>query len=155
MHGYDAVDAQIKTDKRRQQPRELYKFKNKELKSYVINSLKQKISPVQISGRIKQDIGLTISHEAIYKFIYRDKLEGGDLWKNLRHKRRQRKPRIQRTKRPRIKNRTGIELRPKIVDLKSRFGDLEIDTMVGRNHQGAILTVVDRHTKFLWEILPE
>jgi IS30 family transposase len=150
VHGYDAVDAQIKTEKRRKRPRILYKFKNEELKDYVVRSLKKKISPFQISGRIKLELDLSISHEAIYKFIYRDKLEGGDLWKNLRHKRRQRKPRIQRTKRPRIKNRTGIELRPKTVDLKSRFGDLEIDTMVGRNHQGAILTVVDRHTKFLW-----
>lgn len=150
VHGYDAVDAQIKTEKRRKQPRILYKFKNEELRSYVINSLKQKISPIQISGRMKNDLGLSISHEAIYKFVYRDKLEGGDLWKNLRHKRRRRKPRIPKVKRPRIKNRTGIELRPKVVELKSRFGDLEIDTMVGRNHQGAILTVVDRYTKFLW-----
>ena len=150
VHGYDAVDAQIKTEKRRSKVRELYKFKNQELKNYVISSLKKKMSPVQVSGRIQQELGLSISHEAIYKFIYRDKLEGGDLWKNLRHKRRGRKHRFPKINRPRIRNRTGIELRPGIVELKSRFGDLEIDTMVGRNHQGAILTVVDRYTKFLW-----
>lgn len=149
-HGYDAVDAQIKTDHRRKQVRKLYKFRDIELKNYVINSLKQKISPVQISGRILTDLSLSISHEAIYKFVYRDKVEGGSLWKNLRHKHRKRRSRIPKIKRPRIKNRTGIEERPKIVNLKSRFGDLEIDTMIGRNHQGAVLTVVDRYSKFLW-----
>lgn len=149
-HGYDAVDAQIKTDQRRKHVRILYKFKNVDLKNYVINSLKQKISPVQISGRIKADLKVSVSHEAIYKFVYRDKIEGGDLWRNLRHKHRKRKPRIPTIRKPRIKNRTGIDLRPKVVDLKSRFGDLEIDTMIGRNHQGSILTIVDRYSKFLW-----
>lgn len=149
-HGYDAVDAQIKTDHRRKQNRKLYKFKDDELKNYVINSLKQKISPIQISGRIRSDLSLSISHEAIYKFIYRDKVEGGSLWKNLRHKHRKRRSRIPKIKRPRIKNRTGIEERPNVVNLKSRFGDLEIDTMIGRNHQGTILTIVDRYSKFLW-----
>jgi IS30 family transposase len=149
-HGYDAADAQIKTDQRRKQDRRLYRFKDDELKNYVINSLRQKISPVQISGRISHDLGLSISHEAIYKFVYRNKVEGGILWKNLRHKHRKRKSRIPKIKRPRIKNRTGIEERPTIVNLKSRFGDLEIDTMIGRNHQGAVLTIVDRYSKFLW-----
>lgn len=149
-HGYDAVDAQIKTDHRRKQVRKLYKFRDIELKNYVTNSLKQKISPVQISGRIKTDLSLSISHESIYKFVYRDKVEGGSLWKNLRRRHRKRRSRIPKIKRPRIKNRTGIEERPKAVNLKSRFGDLEIDTMIGKNHQGAVLTVVDRYSKFLW-----
>jgi len=144
-YGYDPVDAQMKADQRRRSFRKLYKFKDQKLQSTVIELLKQKISPAQISGRVK-----SISHEAIYKFVYRDKLEGGTLWKNLRHKHRKRKPRLPKTKRPRIKNRIGIEQRPQIVEAKSRFGDLEIDTVFGRHSKGAILTVVDRHTKFLW-----
>lgn len=147
-HGYDPVDAQIKTDARRKEKRNLYKFKNEKIKDFVIDSLKKKISPAQISGRIQLETGFSISHEAIYKFIYRDKEDGGSLWENLRHKHRKRKPRIKRT--PRIKNRIGIERRPRIVELKTRFGDLEIDTMIGKNHIGAILTIVDRYSKFLW-----
>ena len=149
VHGYDAVDAQIKTDTRRRKHRRLYKFCDEHLRQFVVDGLKQKFSPMQISGRILE-IGKSVSHEAIYKFIYRDKLSGGLLWKYLRHKRRKRKSRMPKVKRPRIKNRIGIEQRPSAVNLKSRFGDLEIDTVIGKGHQGAILTVVDRCTKFLW-----
>ncbi len=144
-YGYDPVDAQMKTDQRKKTFRTSYKFKDQELRSTVIELLKQKVSPAQISGRIK-----SISHESIYRFVYRDKLEGGNLWKNLRHKRRKRKSRFTKVKRPQIKNRIGIEERPQIVESKSRFGDLEIDTMLGRYSKGAILTIVDRYTKFLW-----
>ena len=49
-----------------------------------------------------------------------------------------------------IKNRIDIEMRPKIVDEKSRFGDLEIDTIIGRNHKGALLTINDRLTGIVW-----
>ncbi|MCX6051640.1 MAG: IS30 family transposase [Campylobacterales bacterium] len=41
-----------------------------------------------------------------------------------------------------------IDQRPKIVDNKSRIGDLEIDTVIGKNHIGALVTVVDRKSKF-------
>lgn len=149
VHGYDAVDAQLKAEARKEGKREAYKFKDKNLKSFVVNLLEQKISPEQISGRAKKH-GFKISHEAIYQFVYRDKIEGGNLWKNLRHKRRRRKPRFKAVRKPRIKNRRGIETRPKIVELKKRFGDLEIDTIIGRHHNGAILTVVDRASKYLW-----
>jgi len=149
-YGYDPVDAQIKTDQRRRCHRKLYKFKDENLRSIIVDLLKQKFSPIQISGRVKNQLGLSISHEAIYQFVYRDKIKGGTLWKNLRHKRRKRKTRLPKVKRPMIKNRIGIEQRPQVVETKSRFGDIEIDTMIGRNHQGAILTVVDRCTKFLW-----
>jgi IS30 family transposase len=43
-----------------------------------------------------------------------------------------------------LSNRRLIEDRPKIVDLKQRFGDLEIDTIIGKNHKGAIVTINDR-----------
>ena len=37
-------------------------------------------------------------------------------------------------------------LRPSIVDEKKRFGDFEIDTMIGKNRRGAIMTTNDRCT---------
>lgn len=149
--GYDARDAQIKAEKRRSQQRRQYKFKNHKIRDYVVESLKQKFSPVQISGRIVADLSLRVSPEAIYQFIYRDKIDGGELWKCLRRKRRRRKPRIfSNVKRTLIKNRRGIEQRPSIVELKSRFGDLELDTVIGKGHKGAIVTIVDRATKHLW-----
>lgn len=149
--GYDAVDAQMKALKRRTQQRRQYKFRDYRIRDYVTEALKKKISPVQISGRMLADIGLSISPEAIYQFVYRDKVSGGSLWKNLRRKRRRRKSRIKnRARKPRIKNRRGIEERPSIVELKSRFGDLEVDTVIGKGHKGAIVTIVDRASKHLW-----
>jgi transposase, IS30 family len=149
-HGYDPVDAQERCDKRRRQNRRLYKFKDQRIRDYVETALREKFSPNQVSGRIQKDIKLYVSHESIYRFVYRDKEEGDTLWKNLRRKHKQRRPRIKLIRKPKIKNRIGIELRPKIVELKRRFGDLEIDTVIGKNHIGAILTIVDRKTKFLW-----
>jgi IS30 family transposase len=47
-----------------------------------------------------------------------------------------------------IINRVDITLRPKIVDRKTRIGDWEADTIIGKAHQGAIVSLVDRKTKF-------
>lgn len=48
-----------------------------------------------------------------------------------------------------LSNRRLIEDCPKIVDLKQRFGDLEIDTISGKNHKGSIVTINDRATGIL------
>lgn len=47
-----------------------------------------------------------------------------------------------------IKNRIGIEQRPPVVDLKQRFGDWEMDTIIGENGKGTILTLAERTTAF-------
>ena len=49
-----------------------------------------------------------------------------------------------------IKNRVDIDQRPSIVDEKVRFGDLEIDTIIGKNHKSALLTINDRVTGLVW-----
>ena len=48
-----------------------------------------------------------------------------------------------------IKNKTSIEMRPSIVDTQERYGDWEIDTIIGENQKGAILTMTERKTGFL------
>ena len=42
----------------------------------------------------------------------------------------------------------SIDERPEIVAQKTRIGDWEIDTVIGKNHQGALVTIVDRVSKF-------
>ncbi len=37
-----------------------------------------------------------------------------------------------------------------VVDEKIRFGDLEIDTVIGKNHKGALLSINDRATGLVW-----
>jgi len=47
-----------------------------------------------------------------------------------------------------IKNRVSIDDRPDVVDNKARIGDWEIDTMIGKGHSGALVTIVERVTNF-------
>ena len=104
-------------------------------------------SPEQISGVLAKD-GKYISHETIYRMIRKDKAEGGTLYKHCRHKLKHR-TRPVGGKRISIPNRTSISERPTEVDGK-RFGDFEMDTIVGRGNHGAIVTPIERSTSMLF-----
>ncbi|OWP28773.1 IS30 family transposase [Prevotella nigrescens] len=104
-------------------------------------------SPEQISGVLGKD-GKYISHEAIYRMIRKDKAEGGTLYKHCRHKLK-RRARPVGGRRISIPNRTSISERPAEVDGK-RFGDFEMDTIVGRGNHGAIVTLIERSTSMLF-----
>lgn len=111
-------------------------------------------SPEQIHGRLTADGEDMVSHETIYKYVYEDKRlkhKGKQLSKHLRRKGRKYASRgNQYRSRGVIAGRVDIEQRPAIADRKERFGDLEGDTIIGKNHKGAILTIIDRRTGFLW-----
>ena len=99
-------------------------------------------SPEQISGHA------AISPETVYQRVYADKRTGGLLWKNLRCQ-KQRKKRYGKTdRRGIIPNRRSIETRPAIVETRSRIGDWEADTIIGKNHRQAIVSLVERKTGF-------
>ena len=104
-------------------------------------------SPEQISGYARHHL-FTISHERIYQFILKDKKAGGDLYKHLRHQHKRYRKRYGSPKREGpIKNRRFIDERPTVVGEKARIGDWEIDTIIGKNHQQAIVTLVERVSK--------
>ena len=108
-------------------------------------------SPVQISGRLGLEEGIKISHEIIYQFIWQDKKEGGFLYKYLRHKAKKYNKRSgKQAGRGLIPNRVDISERPPDVEKKERFGDFELDTIVGAHHQGAIVSIVDRASKYVF-----
>jgi IS30 family transposase len=109
---------------------------------------KEQWSPKQIVGFAKQNNIPMVSHERIYQFIRQDKKEGGLLWTHTRHKLKHRKRPVT-GKQENIKNKVSIELRPAIVDTQERYGDWEIDTIIGENQKGAILTITERKTGFL------
>lgn len=106
-------------------------------------------SPEQIAWRLYEEQGVYISHEWIYQYIYRDKLAGGDLYTHLRCQKKRRKRYGKYDKRGKIVGRIGIEERPSIVDENTRSGDWEGDTVEGSRHQGYLLTLVERRSKFL------
>ena len=103
-------------------------------------------SPKQIVGHcLKYGIDM-ISHERIYQYIRTDKAKGGLLYKQLRHRLKHRKRPV--GKHMPIKDRVPISERPDYINNKLRFGDWEIDTIIGENHKGAIVTIVERKTAF-------
>jgi IS30 family transposase len=115
----------------------------------VEQKLRENWSPEQISGWLATERGESLSHERIYLRVWSDKCAGGDLHAHLRRSGKAYQKR-RNGKRPqgRIRNRIGIEDRPSVVDEKSRVGDWEIDTVIGKSHRGALVTVVERATQF-------
>jgi IS30 family transposase len=109
--------------------------------------LRQDWSPEQVSGWLAKEKLLQVSHERIYQYIYADKARGGTLSKHLRCRKRRRKRYGSYDRRGRLPNCRSIEERPKIVDQRKRVGDWEADTIIGQNHQQAILSLVERKSK--------
>lgn len=142
--------AQRKADKRKSDKRHKEVF-TLQMKRIAKKLLKKGFSPEQIAGRSKvKDIDM-VSHETIYRWIWDDKHKGGTLHKFLRRQGRKHTKRGSKNAgRGFIPNRVDIDERPNIVELKDRFGDLEIDTIIGKNHKGAILTINDRATSRVW-----
>ena len=92
---------------------------------------------------------MSISYETIYRYVWQDKRTGGMLYKHLRHSgKRYNKRSASNAGRGCIPNRIDIEQRPAIVETKSRIGDWEGDTIIGAKHQMAIVSHVDRCSKF-------
>ena len=106
-------------------------------------------SPEQVAGRLHREEGVRISIERIYQHRRADRQAGGTLWSHLRHSRKKRKKRYGKPDaRGQIKDRVSIEVRPAIVDEKSRIGDWEIDLVIGAKHRGALLTLVERRSRY-------
>lgn len=152
----DAGNGEYKSDLAERLCSERHKHKRKSCKftspmqDKVEELLREDYSPEQVVGFLKQEGSACVSHERIYQHIWADKKKGGNLYKHLRTKgKRYRKRGAAKDKRGIICNRVSIEQRPAIVEEKLRFGDLEIDTVIGKNHQGAIVTINDRATGML------
>lgn len=135
---------------RRKQCRKGGKWLDPELTAYVEAQLREDKSPEQISGILRNgQYAFTISHEAIYQYVWKDKSKGGTLCLHLRNRgRRYQKRGNGKSNRGVIPNRVGIEQRPKVVDQRKRIGDFEIDLVIGKNHKNPILTIVERKSGF-------
>ncbi len=105
-------------------------------------------SPEQIAGRLKSDAVTSLHHETIYQYILADKQVGGGLYKHLRHQNKTYRKRYGNARnRTGIPNRVDIDERPAEANHRERVGDWEADTIIGKNHQGAIVTLDDRKSK--------
>ncbi|ALA25870.1 Transposase, IS30 family [Piscirickettsia salmonis] len=104
-------------------------------------------SPDVISQELIREHDIQVSESTIYRYIYDDREQGGELYKNLPHSGKPYKKKVNRGDQIKIPNRVGIEHRPAIADEKTEFGHFEIDTVVGRDHQSYLLTLVDKANK--------
>ncbi|BAC89949.1 glr2008 [Gloeobacter violaceus PCC 7421] len=129
-----------------------------ELLACIKSALKQFHSPEQIAGRLEAEGQVFVSHETIYKLIYADYEGLGACRKYLRQGRKVRRRRGgAKDKRGLIPKLVDIEFWPGEAEQKQvigHWGSLgqrpwEGDTVIGANHQGGLVTYVDRASKFL------
>ncbi len=149
LRGYRHDQAQRLTHTRRCATHHCVKMTD-EIIDEIEDKLYQRWSPEQISGWLKAEKNISISHERIYQHIWTNKHSGGDLHLYLRRrgKKYQSRGSNGKTSRGQIKNRVSIDQRPKIVDERTQIGHWEIDTVIGKHHSGALVTIVERVTRF-------
>lgn len=133
-----------------------HKQKNKRVKltaamlAYIIGKLEEKLSPEQIVGVSKLNGVNCISHQWIYQLIWSDKKRRGKLCRHLRNRgRRYKKYDSSRRMPGQPQNKRDISERPSIVDQRMRFGDLEVDTVIGKHRKSVLVTINDRATGIL------
>jgi transposase, IS30 family len=143
---YKVELAQKKCIERHQKKPKKIRF-TKSVESHVNACLEKDYSPEQIAGFSKKEGIPCVSHERIYQYLWDDKKRGGIWHKRLRTQgKRYGKRGSAKDRRGQIVGRIGIENRPKEVDDKKRFGDIEIDLIIGEHHKQALLTINDRLT---------
>ena len=124
------------------------------LMAHVAARLERRWSPQQIAGRLREVgcrplAGKTISHATIYRWIWSDPQRAERFRPYLRvaYKKR-RKPYGKPSKRGHIPNRVSIDDRPSVVNGRTRLGDWEGDTIVGKGRSGHVVTNVDRSSRY-------
>jgi len=109
--------------------------------------IRQDFSPEQIADWLKRWKLLSISHEWIYQYIHNDKQHGGTLHTHLRCKKKNRKRYGGVRNNQSLCDRISIEERPKVVNSRMRYGDWEVDTVIGRQGGKVLVTLVERKSK--------
>lgn len=151
---YNAQRAQDRYHEVRQECVRTRSLDHLPLRQYVVDCIFSGYSPEEVAGRLRLDFPaqprMRVSHETIYRTIYGDEKLGKILIPQLRRRQpRRRKRGDRRPTRPLIPNRVSIDSRPAEVDALERYGDWEGDTVLGKNQDGAILTLVERKSLLL------
>ena len=143
QRGYRPRQADQKACNRRKIPRRIVRIEWGEVDAL----LRQDWSPEQVSGWFKTQELKSVSHEWIYQHILADKRSGGNLYRHLRCQKQRRKRYGCYERRGTLPNRVSIDKRPEIVNNRQRLGDWELDTVVGKRHQQAIVTLTERKSR--------
>ena len=146
LRGYRPKQAQQLTEARRQC--RVQSRLTEETWRVVRALLREEWSPEQISGWLKRARRTSISHEWIYQYVLQDKRRGGDLYRHLRcQKQRRKRYGANDRRRGQLRNRISIEERPAIVERRQRLGDWELDTVIGKGKQQALVSLTERKAR--------
>ena len=103
----------------------------------MIEHLRMEWSPEQVSGRLSKDGSLCISHETLYRYIWRDKRRGGSYYKLLRQAGKKRRKRYGAyDSRGRLAGKRHISERPAAAENRPLLSHWEIDTVLGSTKRG-------------------
>ncbi|PRQ10268.1 IS30 family transposase, partial [Corynebacterium sp. 13CS0277] len=163
---YKPLTAAKRAAKRRARPQQRRIDANPALYARVCRDLSHGVNPREISDRLRKEAedptvgpppgsvdakGATISHEAIYQWFYA--LPAGELKRELlklRRGRTSRKPRSPKSQRQaRIPNMTLIDERPERLEDRAVPGSWEGDLIIGKNGHSAVMTLVERCSRYL------
>jgi transposase, IS30 family len=119
------------------------------LRELVEAKLRQSWSPEQISGRFRLETGTRVSHETIYQHVLRDSKQGGKLRYCLRfggykHHRFKKSKMAERT---RLRKRS-VHARCVAANERTELGHWERDCVLGQRGGAALLTIVDRKSRY-------
>src|SRR5215208_972135 len=141
---YRAFTARERTNGRRSRSRRNSHFKAEDF-ALVDELLCRQWSPEQVAGWLRREGRLLISHETVYRHVWRDKREGGALYTHLRGARKRRRKRYGAyDSRGRLAGKRTISERPAEVETRQQAGHWEIDTVVGSGSKDCVLTLVER-----------
>jgi transposase, IS30 family len=148
-NGYWASAAQTKADTRRSKRPWTRKMERPEVASYVRERLRLRWSPDEIAGRLRDDFPRDrhrrVLRQTIYTWIHTHRAAA--YW--CRYLRRLGRVRRREEKCGRLPACVSIEGRPTVVDRRTRYGDWEGNTVVGRGHRSGAVTLVDRKSGYL------
>lgn len=145
---YSAKTAQASAERKAKLTDQMKLVKHKELAEYVAKKLRQDWSPEQIAGRLKEfpterPDDLTVSHEAIYGWIYEHEPH---LYHRLRYKKpdRQKQGRRKHQQKALIPGMISITERPAVINERAEVGHFESDSMVGKGRKQGLSIQYER-----------
>ena len=143
---YRAFTAQERTNGRRSRSRRNSRFTAADF-ALIDELLRRQWSPEQVAGHLRRTGELTISHETIYRHVWKDKKRGGLLYTHLRGARKRRRKRYGAyDSRGRLAGKRMIAERPPEVEARGRVGHWEADTVMGTGSKDCVATLVERKT---------
>ena len=150
---YTLCQAHRRAEERRTMASKRYRLKNAAIRQYVHDRLELGWSPELIAGRLSlEHPGSSISHEAIYQYIYHPETEGRETliaFLCRGHRKRKNKGIGRKEQRTKIPNRVSIEERPVEAEYRFEIGHWEGDSLVSRKSLAALNSLTERKSRLL------